>query len=236
MVKRKQRAGTTADMDAQEGQVSMASRERNYRIRYGIVKFISVMPANFLRVSLYRLLLKYRIGKNVKIGYGTTIQSDNVDIADRVKIKSHNKFFRMEKVTIGEGTVIAGYNNFHGASFSLRHPRKNSIELGKNCHITAENLFDGASGIIFGDEVKIGGRGTDFWSHGSTKENDTIVVGMGTRFGPACKIGTAVEIGENCLIGMGTIITKSFPEEKCLIAGVPAKIIRRDYDWHDHWW
>ena len=214
----------------------MGGRGRRYKIRFGIVKCISMMPLNSLRVFLYRTILGYRIGRNVKIGYGTTIQSDKVLIEDNVKIKPHNKFFRLENITIREGTVIAGYNNFHGASFSLRHPLRNSIELGRNCHITAENLFDAASGIIFRDEVKIGGRGTDFWSHGSTKENDTIIIESGTRFGPACKIGTAVRIGKNCLIGMGTIITKSFPDDNCLIAGVPAKIIKTDYDWHDHWW
>lgn len=33
-----------------------------------------------------------------------------------------------------------------------------------------------------------------------------------------------VEIGKNCIVGAGAVVTKKFPDN-CVIAGVPAKII-----------
>ena len=36
-----------------------------------------------------------------------------------------------------------------------------------------------------------------------------------------------VVLGEHTVVGAGSIVTKSFPEGYCVIAGNPAKIIRK---------
>ena len=38
-------------------------------------------------------------------------------------------------------------------------------------------------------------------------------------------------IPSNCIIGMGSIVTKKFDEENCIIAGRPAKIVKRGVNW-----
>lgn len=38
-------------------------------------------------------------------------------------------------------------------------------------------------------------------------------------------------IPNNCIVGMNSIVTKSFNEENCVIAGNPAKIVKRNIEW-----
>ena len=40
-----------------------------------------------------------------------------------------------------------------------------------------------------------------------------------------------ISISDNCVIGMGSIVTKSFSESNCIIAGLPARIVKRNIDW-----
>jgi acetyltransferase-like isoleucine patch superfamily enzyme len=41
------------------------------------------------------------------------------------------------------------------------------------------------------------------------------------------KILPEVELGDFTIVGAGSIVTKSFPEGYCVIAGNPAKLIRK---------
>lgn len=61
---------------------------------------------------------------------------------------------------------------------------------------------------------------------------DKHVEGRMVKIGEKCWIGMnavilpGVELGTNTIVGAGSVVTKSFPEGNCIIAGNPAKIIR----------
>jgi acetyltransferase-like isoleucine patch superfamily enzyme len=52
------------------------------------------------------------------------------------------------------------------------------------------------------------------------------------RLGPNCFIGyhaiilPGVQLGAHCIVGANSVVTKSFPAY-CMIAGVPAKLIKK---------
>lgn len=56
-----------------------------------------------------------------------------------------------------------------------------------------------------------------------------------TRVGKNCFIGgrslilPGVTIGDSCVVGAGSVVTKSVPDS-CVVAGNPAQILRRDID------
>jgi acetyltransferase-like isoleucine patch superfamily enzyme len=51
-----------------------------------------------------------------------------------------------------------------------------------------------------------------------------VLIGSKTVLGTGSRIIQGVTIGKNCLIGAGSVVTKSFPESKKIV-GVPARSI-----------
>lgn len=65
--------------------------------------------------------------------------------------------------------------------------------------------------------------------HDITKhvEGKDIIIGDKCWIGMNCVILPGVELGPNTIVGAGSIVTKSFKEGNCVIAGNPAKIIKK---------
>ena len=53
-----------------------------------------------------------------------------------------------------------------------------------------------------------------------------VLIGEDCWLGMNCVILPGVHLGEHTIVGAGTIVTKSFPKGWCVLAGVPAKVIR----------
>jgi tetrahydrodipicolinate N-succinyltransferase len=58
-----------------------------------------------------------------------------------------------------------------------------------------------------------------------------VVIGKHVWVGAGAKILKGVSIGDGCVVAAGSVITRSCPAE-CLLAGVPAKVIRENISWH----
>ena len=63
---------------------------------------------------------------------------------------------------------------------------------------------------------------------GQNVEGEVPTLGDNVYIGPGAKIFGNVVLGNNMMIGANAVVTKSFPEGYCKIAGVPAKIISND--------
>ena len=62
-------------------------------------------------------------------------------------------------------------------------------------------------------------------------EGRFVDIGTNVWIGLDVKIGKNTRIPNGCIIGAGSIVTKSFSEENCLIAGNPASIKKRNIKW-----
>ena len=60
-----------------------------------------------------------------------------------------------------------------------------------------------------------------------------FVINKKTKIGDNCLMGTCVAIGDNVVVGANSVVVKDVPPN-CIVAGVPAKIIKESINMHDY--
>jgi len=126
--------------------------------------------------------------------------------------------------------LYSGYNHIEARTKQARIEIGAHTALNNNATIISEGegVFIGQYCLI-GQSVEIYDthfhpidpilRKTELDSTKKTQIKDNVFIGSGV------KILKGVTIGENCVIGAGSVVTKSFPDN-CIIAGNPAQKIR----------
>lgn len=112
----------------------------------------------------------------------------------------------------------------------VSHPRK--IFVGINSKIGRPGSYiSGAGTVWIGDYVRFGPNVGIVSSNHDLYQRDKYQCAP-IKIGDYCWIGmnslvlAGVELGPSTIVGGGNIVTKSFPEGYCVIAGNPAKIIK----------
>lgn len=110
-----------------------------------------------------------------------------------------------------------------------------NIIIGENCFIGKNVFLDLANKIILEDEVIISAR-VNILTHsdcGNRKMNNYYKrksaptrIGSGSWIGIGATILVGISIGENCVVGAGSVVTKDVPSGS-VVAGVPAKEIKK---------
>jgi acetyltransferase-like isoleucine patch superfamily enzyme len=158
----------------------------------------------FQKGGIIRNTTIYIHGDNnvVKIGEDTCINQGDIYIED------HNNC-----VTIGDRTNLCG--KIHLACTEGRE-----IKMGNDCLCSSEIV------IRTGDSHSI----LDMSGERINPAED-VVIGDNVWIGHRVLINKGVVIPENTVIGTGTVVTKSFDESNIILAGVPAKVVKRNVNW-----
>ena len=107
--------------------------------------------------------------------------------------------------------------------------------VGDNFFCNRDCVFLDCNKITFGDNVLIGPQcGFYAGTHpvdpavrmSGREYARPITVGNGVWIGGGAKIMPGVTIGDNAVIGAGSVVTRDIPPN-CVAVGVPAKIVRR---------
>ena len=154
---------------------------------------------------------------------------DYLSIAGDVKLGENvrlSKFINLYGCTIGDNTKIGAFVEV----------QKNAA-VGRNCKISSQTFI--CEGVTIEDDVFIG--------HGVTFVNDSYpratapggklqteadwtveptLVKKGASIGSGSTILAKVTIGENAIVGAGSVVTKDVLPGT-IVAGNPAKIIRK---------
>jgi acetyltransferase-like isoleucine patch superfamily enzyme len=149
--------------------------------------------------------------------------ADDVTLGENVKLA---KFINLYGCTIGDHTKIGAFVEVQKNAF-----------IGRHCKIQSHTFI--CEGVTIEDEVFIG--------HGVTFVNDKYpratngngalqneqdwkveptIVKKGASIGSGVTILCNVTIGEEAIVGSGSVVTRNVPP-KTIVAGNPARIIRR---------
>ncbi|MDB4297602.1 hypothetical protein N9901_02485 [Flavobacteriaceae bacterium] len=197
-------------------------------LRRILLKVVKHCPVNSITLFVYRSYFGYTIGSNVKIGK-SVINCKRVSIADNVIIRNNNNISCGE-LQIGKGTTIHSDNKIIGSGF---------FRIGKDSRIINDHFFDVWNGIEIGDRTWFAGRSSQVWSHGSLKtklgKDLAVYIGDDNYISSNCSIAPGVVIGNVNLIGLGSVVHKSFVDCNKVIAGNSAVVLKENVDWRDNW-
>jgi acetyltransferase-like isoleucine patch superfamily enzyme len=148
--------------------------------------------------------------------------SDDVKLGSDVKL---SKFINLYGCEVGDQTKIGAFVEI----------QKNA-KVGRNCKISSHTFI--CEGVTIEDNVFIGHGVTfinDSYPRATTAdgelqtENDwkieTTLIKKGASIGSGATILSKVVVGEDAIVGAGSVVTKSVPSN-AIVAGNPARPLR----------
>lgn len=146
----------------------------------------------------------------------------------------------MQYMSIGDyfkldvGSILEAWDEHNGFNFIPSIEIGNNVSLGKNCHIGCVNRVRIGDNVLGGNDILIIDH-----NHGMSNETDIylppnkrklsshgeIVIGDNVWIGDKVTILAGIHIGNNCVVGANTVVTKDIPDN-CVVVGNPSRIIR----------
>ena len=146
---------------------------------------------------------------------------------------------------IGKGSSVALYpgctctmeSSTIGKNSYISVLKSGTLFLGKGVGVGNCNQIICQNKIAIGDDTILGPNvyiydhnhqftlenGVDRWNY----DIDEVIIGKKTWIGANVVILKGVHIGDNCVIGAGSVVTKDIPSH-CVAVGNPAKIIKHE--------
>ena len=132
-----------------------------------------------------------------------------------------NMYIEMVQPCKNQKVFIDKNVSINGASFYI-YGNNAYFEVGEDC------MFSTGIIVMTSDGHKLIEKSTNKVLN---SENNTVKIGKHVWVCRGATICKGVTIPNNCTIGTRALVTKSFEEENLVIAGIPAKIVKRDVIW-----
>ncbi len=199
------------------------------KIKFFLAAFISIMPLNILRVTLYKTIFGYKI-KNSKIGFGTIINIEDCEV-NNAFIGKLNLFTGPFGLKIGANSAIGFGNTFRCGKWTTNKEFeamnfKRTFELGESVSIDNKHYFDISGLIKIGDKTFISGNSSQFWTHGGDKKDNDIIIGKNCYIGTAVKFSPGSLIADDSIVAMGSIISKKYKKPNSLISPPAMRVLQ----------
>lgn len=198
-------------------------------ILFRFVKFFnSRIISNFLTVLLNKL---YTLWVFVDLGSKDP----------HIYLQRSSKFLGRKNIFIGKHSTIQRYSCIEAIEEYEGEFYTPKIKIGKNVNIGEYNHITSINSIIIGDGVLTGRRVTiSDNNHGAFDSEELkimpkerkltskgpVEIGDNVWIGENACVLSGVKIGKGCIIAANAVVSKDVPPF-CLVAGVPAKIIKQ---------
>ncbi len=167
---------------------------------------------------LYKDHSKIILNKDLFLGYNSCGDNGRSSI---IRLDNNTSFIVTGNARLFYGSDIYLFEN---AVFSIGNSYINS-----NCFIRCSN------NITIGNGCAISSNFTAFdsdfhWMKSRSELSKPIIIEDNVWIGANVTILKGVTIGAGSVVAAGSVVTKSIPE-KCLVAGVPARILKTQIEW-----
>jgi serine acetyltransferase len=201
-----------------------------------IVKVAIIPLPWFLKRRLLSVLFGYKIHPTAKIGM-SFFYPQNLEMEANAYVGHFNVAINLnlivmrEKSCITRSNWITGYPLGDNRYFADKLERKPVLICGKDSAITKNHMVDCTDTVTIGDYTSIAGYGTQILTHSTsikTNRQDCAPISIGSN----CFVGTrsillpGTSLPAQCVLGAGSVLTKSFTESFCLYAGSPAVFMK----------
>jgi acetyltransferase-like isoleucine patch superfamily enzyme len=209
--------------------------QRLEKLKVALAVLISLLPLSSLRVLGYRLL-GYNI-QGSQIGFGTVIAVDEA-VVEAARIGPFNLFAGPMKIHIHRGASIGNRNEFICGYWTLREEYKDAryarrLEICEGALITSSHYFDLSGSLVLGERSWIAGIDSQFWTHGAGVKERDIRIGSDCYIGSAVRFSPGSSIGDHVIVAMGSVVSGALSENNALVGGVPARVLKTDYNWKE---
>lgn len=215
-----------------------ACRIRQVKLRRILALLAAHLPLGVLRRLAYRCM-GYHIGPGTRLAWQVQIAVNAFSADANVVIRRGTTFIGPITVTLAEKAFIGRYNKIEcgegAAHDNVRHMNyARRFIVGKNSLINESHLFDVLGEIRIGDGSWVAGFGSQFLTHGAGAMDRDIRVGNECFLGSAVRFAPGSAVADQVIVAMGAVVTKRIPENRVVVGGVPARIIkvRPDQDKH----
>jgi acetyltransferase-like isoleucine patch superfamily enzyme len=148
-----------------------------------------------------------------------------------------------DDVKLGKGVKLAQFVNLYGCEIGDHTKLGTFVEIQKNARVGArckisshtfvcegvsieDNVFVG-HGVVFINDIYP--RATSETGELQTEKDwkvETTLVKRGASIGSGATVLARVTIGENAIVGAGSVVTRDVPPNT-IVAGNPARVLRR---------
>ena len=148
-----------------------------------------------------------------------------------------------DDVIIGKGVVLNAFINLYGCQIGENTKIgtfveiQKGAEIGRNCKVSSHTFI--CEGVTIEDNVFVGHNVTfinDLYPRATTASGELQTdddwdcirtrVKKGASIGSSATLLSGITVGENAIIGAGSVVTKDVPPDT-IVAGNPARVIRR---------
>jgi acetyltransferase-like isoleucine patch superfamily enzyme len=205
---------------------------------------VALLPGIAKRL-FYRAFFGYHFGPGVSLGF-SLLDADVVSLGEGTCLGHFNVITRVgrletgrharigvlniirggERVTLGDYSEVMRLNVLNAIpDHDCTTEPRSVLDVGAGTVITSGHRIDFTDRVTLGKNVIVGGRNSSLWTH-NRQETAPIEIGDFCYLGSEVRLAPGARLPDECILGLGSVLTGEIAEPRSLVAGVPSRVVR----------